>query len=248
MNNIACSICLESFTRNCDISTVPCGHVFHYNCIFKWIGNGNKHCSQCQKTCLIEQIIKLFFSENKESVESAHNAQHELENENLKLKKALQIENKKCLDVQEEKAKLLITMNQKCLDIQEEKLKISIKLDLFRSNQSTLEINLKVQRDGLAFKDCKIKNLKEKIEELQRELEVKVSPYQNIQNPPSPTKEPQVWMALDNHKNDEEFCLKWLKANYEATGNCPKNSNNRIFVPTRTFQLFIILDPNIFEN
>ena len=217
MNNIACSICLESFTRNCDISAIPCGHVFHYNCIFKWIGNGNKHCcSQCRKTCTIEKTIKLFFSENNES---AHNVRQELENENLKLKKALQIVNKKCLDVQEEKANLLIKMNQKCLDIQEEKLKLSTKLDLGRSNQSTLEINLKVQREDLAFKDQKIKNLNEKIEELQKELENEGSPYQSIQNSPLTPKNPQVWFTLSNHKNDEELCLTWLKTNYEATAN-----------------------------
>ena len=77
--NIACSICLESFTLNCVISTIPCGHVFHYNCIAKWIGNGNQHCSQCRKFCSIEKITKLFFSEN----ESAHGLENNFRNEIL---------------------------------------------------------------------------------------------------------------------------------------------------------------------
>ena len=62
--NIACSICLESYTLTCNIYTTPCGHVFHYECIQKWLESGNRHCSQCRKSCMTNQIFKLFFSEN----------------------------------------------------------------------------------------------------------------------------------------------------------------------------------------
>ena len=62
--NIACSICLESFALTCNIYTTPCGHVFHYECILKWLESGNSHCSQCRKNCATNQIFKLFFSEN----------------------------------------------------------------------------------------------------------------------------------------------------------------------------------------
>ena len=40
------------------------GHVFHYECILKWLESGNSHCSQCRKNCATNQIFKLFFSEN----------------------------------------------------------------------------------------------------------------------------------------------------------------------------------------
>ena len=185
--NIACSICLESFTLNCVISTIPCGHVFHYNCIAKWIGNGNQHCSQCRKFCSIEKITKLFFSEN----ESAHGPENDFRNEilekdNLKLKKEL-------------------------LDTQEEKLKFSIKLNEIRSNQKALEMNLKVQRESLALKDQKIKNLEEKVGQLQ------ILNQNNSKASILPPKEPQVWLTLSNHKSDEEFVFKWLKANYYET-------------------------------
>ena len=185
--NIACSICLESFTLNCVISTIPCGHVFHYNCIAKWIGNGNQHCSQCRKFCSIEKITKLFFSEN----ESAHGPENNLKNEilekeNLKLKKEL-------------------------LDTQEEKLKLSIKLKETRSNQNALEMNLKVQRESLALRDQKIKSLEEKVGELQ------ILNQNNSKASILPPKQPQVWLTLTNDKSDEEFVFKWLKANYYET-------------------------------
>ena len=183
MNNTAsfsCSICLESFTQNCGISTIPCGHVFHLHCISKWIGNGNQHCSQCRKFCSIEKITKLFFSENSDSKTEL------LEKENLKLKKEL-------------------------LDTQEEKLKLSIKLKEIRSNQNALEMNLKVQRESLALKDQKIKNLEEKVGQLQ------ILNQNNSKASILAPKEPQVWLTLSNHKSDEEFVFKWLKANYYET-------------------------------
>ena len=61
--SIYCSICLESFTSISDISTTPCGHVFHTGCITKWL-NENSNCSHCRKPCKIQQIIKLYFSES----------------------------------------------------------------------------------------------------------------------------------------------------------------------------------------
>ena len=61
--NAACSLCLELFTSRCDISTTPCGHVFHTECISKWLENRQKNCVQCRKSCSKDQIIKLYFSE-----------------------------------------------------------------------------------------------------------------------------------------------------------------------------------------
>ena len=68
--NIACSTCLEPFTSISDISSTPCGHVFHTNCIIAWLKNGRKSCSQCQRNLHEDQIIKLYLSEgNSESRE-----------------------------------------------------------------------------------------------------------------------------------------------------------------------------------
>ena len=62
--NVACSTCLDSFTLESDISTTPCGHVFHTDCITKWIESGQKNCSQCRTGCEKKTIVKLFFSQN----------------------------------------------------------------------------------------------------------------------------------------------------------------------------------------
>jgi ankyrin repeat protein len=51
-----------SFTPISDISTIPCGHVFHTDCIEKWLQNGSNSCSQCRKEFQRREITKLYFS------------------------------------------------------------------------------------------------------------------------------------------------------------------------------------------
>ena len=58
---VECTTCLESFTSKCDISTTPCGHVFHTECMRKWLKN-EKSCPQCRKPCTEKQMIKIYFS------------------------------------------------------------------------------------------------------------------------------------------------------------------------------------------
>ena len=60
--DIACSTCLESFTLDCDVSTTPCGHVFHTKCIHKWIKNERRDCPQCRQSCSLDQLMKIYFS------------------------------------------------------------------------------------------------------------------------------------------------------------------------------------------
>ena len=79
--NTACSSCLELFTSSCDISTTPCGHVFHTECISKWLEHRQENCTQCRKSCKKDQIIKLFFSEG----DPQNNLITELMEENQKL-------------------------------------------------------------------------------------------------------------------------------------------------------------------
>ena len=47
-NSGECAICLCEFEKECDISELPCGHIFHPECISSWI---NKHptCPICRK-------------------------------------------------------------------------------------------------------------------------------------------------------------------------------------------------------
>ena len=93
--NVACSTCLETFTSRSDISTTPCGHVFHTKCIKLWLEKGDYTCSQCRKPC--HKVIKLFFSANESQLQE-ENAVIKLETEKLDLEKKLF--NVKEMDVQ----------------------------------------------------------------------------------------------------------------------------------------------------
>ena len=62
--DIACPTCLNPFLLNCDISATLCGHVFHTNCIEKWLQMGNKTCPQCREFCSISFKLYLSATEN----------------------------------------------------------------------------------------------------------------------------------------------------------------------------------------
>ena len=43
-----CSICLAEFCKGEKVSMLPCGHVFHYQCIVPWLGKQSKVCPVCR--------------------------------------------------------------------------------------------------------------------------------------------------------------------------------------------------------
>ena len=62
--NIACSTCLECFTANCNVCATSCGHVFHINCLAKWLKKGQRTCPQCRTPIQnAEQLRKIYFAE-----------------------------------------------------------------------------------------------------------------------------------------------------------------------------------------
>ena len=159
--NIACSICLESFSLTCNIYTTPCGHVFHYECILKWLESGNPHCSQCRKNCVTNQISKLFFSETdlalQENSISGFSAQliTQLKTDNLKLQQ--EVHRLKARELEEDK---------KCVELNNEKSNLSIMYHQSRSQCGGMERVLKKQREDLNDKDQKIKKFENAIDNL----------------------------------------------------------------------------------
>ncbi|XP_065592018.1 E3 ubiquitin-protein ligase RNF103 isoform X2 [Cyrtonyx montezumae] len=43
-----CVVCLEHFERGCLLMGLPCGHVFHQNCIVMWLAGGRHCCPVCR--------------------------------------------------------------------------------------------------------------------------------------------------------------------------------------------------------
>ena len=88
--NIACPTCLEIFTSKCDISTIRCGHVFHSECLKKWLERNNS-CPQCRKSCRYSPIIKLYFSENETDSETNNKSIENMKKNVLQLEKDYKI-------------------------------------------------------------------------------------------------------------------------------------------------------------
>ena len=128
MINIACSTCLESFTSGCDISTTPCGHVFHTGCITRWL-NVNTDCSHCRKGCELRQLIKLFFSESQSAIEESMKI-------NMLEQKSLKLEEKCDFELNLMKTEVN-QANQKCYKLEQEKL--LMKLDWSKTEWSLKE-------------------------------------------------------------------------------------------------------------
>ena len=167
--NIACSICLESYTLTCNIYTTPCGHVFHYECILKWLESGNRHCSQCRKSCMTNQIFKLFFSENNMAVQENNTSAlliDQLRIDNLKLEqevnklKARELkEIQKCAHLKKEN----LDLSTKCVDLKKENLNLSKMFHQSRNHCVGMERVLKKQREDLNDKDKKIEEFEKTI-------------------------------------------------------------------------------------
>ena len=61
--NVNCSTCLELLTPSDELSSVPCGHIFHTTCILQWLETGKNNCPQCRTKCTEKQLRRIFFTE-----------------------------------------------------------------------------------------------------------------------------------------------------------------------------------------
>lgn len=61
---VVCVICTELLLINSHISVCSCGHLFHEECLFKWIRTGQLTCPQCRCKLKEKEIVKrLYFNE-----------------------------------------------------------------------------------------------------------------------------------------------------------------------------------------
>jgi hypothetical protein len=58
---VVCVICTEQLLINSHISVCSCGHLFHEDCLFKWIRTGQSTCPQCRCKLKEKEIIKRLY-------------------------------------------------------------------------------------------------------------------------------------------------------------------------------------------
>jgi hypothetical protein len=76
---------LTSFSAGDDLTSTPCGHVFHLHCVIQWFEN-KKNCPQCRHAANERTLRKIYLSEvDGEQVSSDH-LQNQLESVQLQLR------------------------------------------------------------------------------------------------------------------------------------------------------------------
>eukprot|EP00095_Tigriopus_kingsejongensis_P004617 maker-scaffold559_size137194-snap-gene-0.23 protein:Tk04617 transcript:maker-scaffold559_size137194-snap-gene-0.23-mRNA-1 annotation:"traf-interacting protein" len=61
---VHCSTCLEPLSPSDELSSTPCGHVFHYTCILRWLATGGKaSCPQCRSKCREAELRRIYMAE-----------------------------------------------------------------------------------------------------------------------------------------------------------------------------------------
>ena len=170
--NTACSTCLESFSARSDISTTMCGHVFHTDCIEKWLQNGKNQCPQCRKNFGNNQIIKLYFSES----ESENNLILELEEANRKFQEEANESQSQCLKFQKENLKIQgenSKIQEENLTLKEENLRLKKHLNDMETDSNKIQMTLRKKCDELTEKfeksEKEVSNLKSKRRNLEEE-------------------------------------------------------------------------------
>ena len=71
MHSIPSNLLLHSiaiFTPEEDLRSPPCGHVFHHECIQRWLRNkrdsaAGPHCPQCRKPTDLNSLMRIFLAE-----------------------------------------------------------------------------------------------------------------------------------------------------------------------------------------
>ena len=58
-----CPACLESFnSTKPTITTDPCGHLFHQDCIQLWLKTGNSTCPKCRTKIYRKKLLRVYLS------------------------------------------------------------------------------------------------------------------------------------------------------------------------------------------
>ncbi|XP_026413026.1 uncharacterized protein LOC113308785 [Papaver somniferum] len=66
-NVVCCSICMNPYSSLGDhqVSCLPCGHLYGFSCIQRWIKHSKQRCSQrpiCKQMCEMKDVVKLYVS------------------------------------------------------------------------------------------------------------------------------------------------------------------------------------------
>uniref|UniRef100_A0A914EH56 RING-type domain-containing protein n=1 Tax=Acrobeloides nanus TaxID=290746 RepID=A0A914EH56_9BILA len=155
-----CSVCSEPL--EVQLATLPCGHIFHYECVEKWI-NMSKNCPKCRKSYNSEELIKLF---TELVVENNCDTGHEFRDLFRNLNK-IALSNKKLMQLHQDDYNSIETYKKKWQDACFEKEKAEL-----RAVQAEIDLQeLRKQHNEMkSLHETYIRNLEDQLEEIKAQL------------------------------------------------------------------------------
>ncbi|XP_059087083.1 E3 ubiquitin-protein ligase TRAIP-like [Tigriopus californicus] len=166
--HVNCSTCLELLTPSQELSSAPCGHVFHANCILKWLETGKSSCPQCRSKCPEKQLRRVYFTEGMDismSQADPHSLQSKIDSLTFQVRCA-ESEKRKITDERDDLKAKGVALREEFRDLERENGRI-------KSELATTKSQLKHAQA-----------LKTKSDQAKREaseLRDKLSLYQNIE-------------------------------------------------------------------
>lgn len=156
---VQCSTCLELLTPGDDLTSTPCGHVFHMACVVQWFEN-KKNCPQCRQSCNEKTLRKIYLAETDGEPEmDADSLQNLLDGAKFQLR-CKEGERSKFAEKNKELEEVLRKQKDEIKTLEQSKLKAKEQADGYRNQARVL------QEDRFRYEE-----VRREAEELKHKLE-----------------------------------------------------------------------------
>ncbi|XP_033228359.1 E3 ubiquitin-protein ligase TRAIP-like [Belonocnema kinseyi] len=164
--NIVCVICRELLLPSEDIFNTPCGHIFHFPCLTRWLER-SKSCPQCREKVSAAKIHRIYFnfSNNEGIEEDSTTLQSRVESLEFKL-----LLKEKDLSHYVSKAE---TLDKQVRGLRKEVMKLENEKESFNTTIYALQEQAKYLKEQSVSAESKVKEL----EKLRKKIEL----YHNVQ-------------------------------------------------------------------
>jgi len=154
---VQCSTCLELLTPGDDLTSTPCGHVFHMACVVQWFET-KKNCPQCRHTANERTLRKIFLAETDgEAVADADSLQNQLESAQFQLR-CKETERSRIAGRNKELEELLKNQKEEIKDLERKRLKLKDSVDSLKNQNRVLqEEKYKYEEARKAAEDLRLK-------------------------------------------------------------------------------------------
>lgn len=171
-----CSICFSSFTENCDVANLTSGHVYHKDCIDKWIEEEDMLFGSCPlcKAPIETEPTRLYLNLDRQPY-------LDLYQENLKLIRE-QSGRQRLIDTLQVEKRLSAALKSKILSLQQQNKQSNRKMEELEEKLSSLQSQKCEWQQSSTDSQSKCRSLQQQNEQLNRqtkEFEVKITSLQS---------------------------------------------------------------------